>query len=46
MEEGWSLDCHEHVDACKAHAKESQSNHDPNEAAWSYEFLDVHVVDR
>ena len=45
MEEGWSLDSHEHVDSSKAHAEESKGDHDSNKAAWSDELLDVHVID-
>ena len=44
MEEGWSLDCHEHVDSSKAHAEESKGDHDTNKAAWRDELLDVHVI--
>ena len=44
VEEGWSLDSHEHVDSGKAHAEESKGDHDTNKAAWSDELLDVHVI--
>ena len=44
MEEGWSLDSHEHVDSSEAHAEESKGDHDTNKAARSDELLDVHVI--
>ena len=44
MEEGWCPDSHKHINACKAHSKEGNGNHDANEATWSQVFLDIHVV--
>ena len=44
VEEGWCLDGHEHVNACKAHSKEGNGNHDAYEATWSKVFLDILVA--